>query len=102
MAESLKQSIKKFLRPHVDAVGFASVNRFTDAPEAHHPARVCPDVKTVIVIGIPVPQGMLRSPDYNLYAVHRTYHSAYTRLDHIDLSLINFIQAKGAHMALTI
>ena len=102
MAESLKQSIKKFLRPQVDAVGFAPVARFTDAPDAHHPARVCPDAKTVIVIGITVPQGMLRSPDYNLYAMHRTYHSAYTKLDHIALGLSNFIEAKGTHMALPI
>src|SRR4030042_6282181 len=102
MAESLKQSIKKFLAPQVDAVGFAPVARFTDAPDAHHPARVCPDAKTVIVIGITVPQGMRRSPDYNLYAMHRTYHSAYTRLDHIALALSNFIEAKGAHMAVPI
>ncbi len=102
MAESLKQSIKKFLRPQVDAVGFADVKRFADAPEAHHPARVCSDAKTVIVIGITVPQGMLRSPNYNLYAVHRTYHSAYTRLDHISLALSSFIEAKSGHLALPI
>jgi epoxyqueuosine reductase QueG len=95
MTDSLKQSIKKFLRPQVEVVGFAPVSRFDDAPEKHHPARVCKDAKTVIVIGIPVPQGMLRSPDYNLYGVHRTYHSVYTKLDHIALALSNFIEAKS-------
>jgi len=102
MAEPLKQAIKKFLRPQVDAVGFAPVSRFDDAPEKHHPARVCKDAKTVIVIGIPVPQGMLRSPDYNLYGVHRTYHSAYTKLDHVALSLSNLIESKGKYLAIPI
>jgi len=102
MPEPLKQAIKKFLRPQVEAVGFAPVSRFDDAPEKHHPTRVCSDAKTVIVIGITVPQGMLRSPDYNLYGVHRTYHSAYTRLDHIALALSNFIEAKSKHMAMPI
>ncbi|MBP6915768.1 MAG: 4Fe-4S double cluster binding domain-containing protein [Smithellaceae bacterium] len=102
MAESLKQAIKKILRPQVDVVGFAPVSRFDDTPEAHYPARVCKDAKTVIVLGIPVPQGMLRSPGYNLYGVHRTYHSAYTKLDHIALSLSNFIEAKGKYLAMPI
>lgn len=45
---------------------------------------------------------MLRSPDYNLYGVHRTYHSAYNMLDHIALSLSNFIEARSKYLAIPI
>ena len=84
MSNNLKQSITEFLKPQVSALGFASVDRFADAPESHHPKRICRDAETVIVFGITVPRGMLKSPDYNLYALHRSYHSAYMRID--DLS----------------
>jgi epoxyqueuosine reductase QueG len=95
----LKQAISDFLKPQVTDLGFAPVDRFTGAPEAHHPERICRNAKTVIVFGITVPRGMLKSPDYNLYTLHRTYHSAYTRIDHIALSLCNYIESLGRYLA---
>ena len=62
MGEILKQAITAFLKPQVTDWGFASVDRFADAPEAHHPNRICRDAETVIVFGIAVPRGMLKSP----------------------------------------
>ena len=59
----LKQAILSYTEGKVDAIGFAPVERFEDAPEAHHPARICKDAKTVIVFGKTVPRGMLHSPD---------------------------------------
>lgn len=61
----------------------------------HHPANACQDAETVIVFGITVPQGMLRSPDYNLYLLHRSYHTLYMHLDELVLSLCNFIETPG-------
>ena len=95
MGEILKQAITAFLKPQVTDLGFASVDRFADAPEAHHPKRICRNAETVIVFGIAVPRGMLKSPDYNLYALHRTYHSAYMRIDEISLALCNYIESQG-------
>ncbi len=97
--ESLKQAISDFLKPQVTDLGFAPLDRFAGVPEAHHPACICRNAKTVIVFGITVPRGMLKSPDYNLYALHRTYHSAYTRIDHIALSLCNYIESLGRYLA---
>jgi epoxyqueuosine reductase len=102
MKENLKKSISEFLKPQVTAFGFSSVDRFSGAPEAHHPARICRDAATVIVFGITVPQGMLRSPDYNLYALHRTYHSAYMRIDEIALALCNYVESRGDYLAVPI
>lgn len=102
MSATLKQAIIDFLKPQVTAFGFASVDRFADAPEAHHPRRICRNAETVIVFGITVPRGMLKSPDYSLYALHRSYHSAYMRIDEISLALCNYIESMGKHLAVPV
>lgn len=102
MNESLKQSICDFLEPRVSAIGFAPVDRFTDAPDKHHPSNTLKNAQTVIVFGITTPHGMLRSPDYNLHFLHRTYHTAYMHLDEIGLALSNFIESRGEYLAVPI
>lgn len=100
--EKLKQAIVRWAKGKLDAVGFAPVNRFRDAPEAHHPCRICKDARTVIVFGNTVPRGMLRSPDYSLYMLHRTYHSVYEQLNELGLRLSNWIEAQGDWLAVPI
>ena len=102
MAAKLKGAIINHLGKNVSAVGFAPVDRFKNAPEMHHPAKACRDARTVIEFGITVPRGMLRSPDYNLYLLHRSYHTVYSHLDELALSLCNFIEACGEHLAVPI
>ncbi|MDA8141884.1 MAG: hypothetical protein M0036_24825 [Desulfobacteraceae bacterium] len=102
MRNELKTIIARHLEAHVSAVGFAPVERFAEAPEAHHPATVCKDAQTVIVFGIEVPRGVLSSPAYNLYALHRAYHTVYRRLDEISLELCNLIESQGRHSAVMI
>jgi epoxyqueuosine reductase len=98
----LKESLIGWLGERVDAVGFAAVDRFDEAPEKHHPSRICKDARTVIVLGKNVPRGMLRSPEYSLYFLHRTYHSVYPELDALGLSLCNWIESRGDHLAVPI
>ncbi|HDQ03330.1 MAG TPA: epoxyqueuosine reductase [Deltaproteobacteria bacterium] len=102
MSETMKESIIRHLKDSVSAVGFAPVERFVDAPEKHHPSRVCKDAKTVVVFGIQIPRGILESPDYNLYGLHRSYHTVYRKLDEISLNLCNFIEAQGKYSAVMI
>ena len=83
MNEPLKKSIIDHLGARVNAVGFAPLDRFEDAPDKHHPSATCKDAQTVVVLGITVPQGMLRSPDYNLYLLHRSYHTVYAHVEDI-------------------
>ncbi|MFZ1985863.1 MAG: hypothetical protein WAU91_15710 [Desulfatitalea sp.] len=102
MTQPLKQSIQAHFDPRVTALGFASVERFADAPERHHPANLCKDAQTVVVLAISVPRGVLRSPDYHLHALHRTYHTVYKHLDELSLELSNFIESQGDHMAVAV
>lgn len=102
MNEKLKGDVKGFLEERVSAVGFAPVDRFGQAPEKHHPARICKNAETVIVFGIPIPRGILSSPDYDLYGIHRSYHTVYRQLDEIGLGLCNFIESNGPHAAMLI
>lgn len=102
MSSELKESIINHLGERVNAVGFAPLDRFGDAPEKHHPANACKDARTVVVFGITVPRGILRSPDYNLHLLHRSYHTVYVHLDELALGLSNFIEARGEHLAVPI
>ncbi len=98
----LREAILGWADGKVDAIGFAPVARFDDAPEAHHPSRICRGAATVIVFGNTVPRGMLHSPDYSLYMLHRTYHSVYERLNELGLMLANWIEAQGDFLAVPI
>jgi epoxyqueuosine reductase len=102
MQNELKESIIRDLGNRVSAVGFAPVERFAEAPETHHPARVCKDAKTVVVFGIEVPRGILHSPSYNLYALHRAYHTVYRQLDEISLGVCNRIESQSRFGAVMI
>ena len=95
MAANLKAAVAEWLSPRVDAFGFAPVERFADAPPEHHPARVCRDAETVIVFGRLVPRGILHSPDYGLYLLHRSYHTVYPYLNEVGMDLANFVESRG-------
>jgi len=98
----LKELMIHHLENRASAVGFAPVERFADAPEKHHPAVVCKGAKTVVVFGIQIPQGILESPSYNLYTLHRSYHTLYRRLDEISLGLCNLIESQGPFTAVMV
>ncbi len=102
MSSKLKESIINYFGSRVNAVGFAPVVHFDDAPDMHHPANTCKDAQTVIVFGLAVPKGMLHSPDYNLYLLHRSYHTVYKHLDELSLELSNFIESQGNYFAVPI
>ncbi len=98
----LKQNLIEWLGERVDAAGIAPVDRFREAPDKHHPSRICQDARSVIVLGKKVPRGMLRSPEYSLYFLHRTYHSVYPYLDALGLELCNWIESQGNFLAVPI
>ncbi|MDM8523041.1 hypothetical protein QUF80_06665 [Desulfococcaceae bacterium HSG8] len=102
MNEELRNSIAAYLADRVTTFGFAPVERFDKAPEAHHPEIICNGAKTVVVFAITVPRGVFRSPRYQLHAMHRSYHTIYGRLDDIALDVCNFIEATGDALAVPI
>ena len=102
MAAALREAIVRHLQERVSTIGFAPVERFSEAPEKHHPSNLCKNARTVVVFGIQVPRGIFRSPDYNLYGLHRSYHTVYRRLDEISLALCNFIETQGRYAAVMV
>ncbi|MFW6335174.1 MAG: 4Fe-4S double cluster binding domain-containing protein [Desulfosalsimonas sp.] len=102
MEESLKADIKNFMTVRVPAAGFSSADSFSRAPENHRPERICKEAQTVIVFGIPIPRGVLFSPDYALYGMHRTYHTVYRQLDQTAVELCNFIESSGPYHAMPV
>jgi epoxyqueuosine reductase QueG len=94
MDDSFKSSIINWLKVHVDAVGVAPVERFCNAPEEHHPSRICKDSESVIVYGRTIPKSILTSPGYNLHLLHRSYHTVYPYLDQLGFDLANRIEAE--------
>jgi epoxyqueuosine reductase QueG len=95
MDESLAQAVRDFAGRRGSLVGFAPVDRFENAPEGHHPGDLCRRAATVIVLARPLPRGMLSSPRYPLYALHRAYHSVYPRLDNEGLDLALFLETEA-------
>lgn len=102
MDRALKEEIGGYLEKRVAAMGCAPIERFDKAPEGHHPKDLCRQAQTVIVYGIRVPRGMLRSPRYELYALHRSYHSVYPLLDEISLELCNLIESLSDEQAVPV
>ena len=95
----IKEDIKRWIENKVDVVGFAPVDRFEEAPEAHHPQRMLQGVKSVIVYGRMIPRGVMRSPDYGKHFLHRSYHSVYPYLDELGYSLANYLERKTGELA---
>ena len=102
MSTALKKKLIGHLRPKVSAMGFAPVERFVDAPEKHRPTEACKDARTVIVFGIPVPQGVLSSPGYHLHTLHRSYHTIYRHLDELSVKLCTFIESQGNYRSVPV
>jgi epoxyqueuosine reductase len=80
-------------------LGFAPVARFEQAPEAHHPERMLRGAKTVIVYGGLIPRGVMNSPGYGKYFLHRSYHSVYPYLEELGYSLSNYLEMKTRKLA---
>lgn len=102
MSDRSKKAIIDRMRDLVSGIGFAPAERFKDAPEKHHPEKLCRDARTVIVFGITVPRGVLSSPVYNLYALQRSYHTTYRRLDELSLELCRYIESLGNYHAVPV
>lgn len=95
----IKKEIKNWMDGKVDAVGFAPVDRFTEAPENHHPERMLQRAKTVIAYGRLIPRGVTRSPAYGKHFLHRSYHTVYPYLDELGYALCNNLEAETGCLA---
>ncbi len=75
-------------------VGIASVDRWKGAPETVRPESVVPGAKTVIVIGVPIPRGMVETIPGHLWAREHG-HLMGTKVDEIATELALWIEEQG-------
>lgn len=101
MTGELEKRVSGWLDERVDAFGLAPAERFEDAPDEHHPRRICRDAAAVIVYGVTVPRAVLASPAYGLHLLQRSYHTAYSYLDQVGLALSRLLEVLG-HPAVVI
>ncbi len=65
MKEQLREAILNF---GAETCGFAAIDRFAQAPKGFHPQDIFADCKTVIVIGVALPKGLLNVDSRIIYA----------------------------------
>jgi epoxyqueuosine reductase QueG len=103
------QVIEHARNSDIDLIGFAPVERFENAPEGRRPADLLDGAKTVISLGIGIPQGVgganqkayggLRSAIY-IYMIHG-YNVLNTLLNHAAFRVAKFLE-KHDHIGLPI
>lgn len=104
------QEIKEFaLSQGMDLCGIASIDRFVDSPEGKRPEDILPGVKSVIVVGLRLVEGVIQATfrnfeDHNPHAqgIYGTY--GYTVAPNFHLlytvyALSQFIERKSAMTA---
>lgn len=75
-------------------VGIASVDRWDGAPETVRPESVVPGAKTVIIIGVPIPRGIVETIPSHLWAREHG-HLMGTKVDEITTELALWIEEQG-------
>ena len=86
--------IREFARLHgADLVGIAPVSRFKNAPVGFHPKNIMSGVRSVIVIGMRFPLGLLQAKCKA--ATTKAYEIVFHRLDHCAYELSLFIEELG-------
>jgi epoxyqueuosine reductase len=73
-----------------DVCGFASIDRFGDAPEGFHPCDIYDACKTVIVFGIALPKGLYMVEPRLVYGHFN--ETAFPKLDQIALQTAKWIE----------
>lgn len=66
---------KKILGLGADVCGFASIERFAEAPKGFHPRDLLPNCRSVIAFGIALPKGLLMADSQLIYAYFNNFTS---------------------------
>lgn len=94
-AEELKVVIKEQAgKLGADLVGFASVDRFSEAPEGFRPTDIMPRAQSVIVLAKRFPREVVRNTR-RLTTYHQVFNILTIELDSIACQLACFIEDKG-------
>lgn len=87
----MKEEIRKtILNLGVDLCGFASIDRFINAPRGFNPRDLFPDCQTVIVIAMALPKGLLKVDSRIIYAHYNDISCP--AIDKISFQTARFIE----------
>lgn len=89
----MKEEVRKeIFKLGTDVCGFASINRFENAPKGFHPEGIYEDCKTVIVFGIALPKGLYMVEPRLIYGHFNEL--ALPRLDQIAFQATKIIEER--------
>lgn len=87
----MKEKIReKVLSYGADVCGFASIDRFDDAPKGFHPCDIYHECKTVIVLGIALPKGLYMVEPRLVYGHFND--TAFPKLDQIAFQTAKLLE----------
>lgn len=97
MTTIFKQTLKNRFKDTLTTMGFASADRFHDAPEGYGPADVLNNAQTVIVLAKKLPSGIAHSENLSQHLIYNAQHTFYKQLDELNFQVIDMIEQQGYH-----
>jgi epoxyqueuosine reductase QueG len=79
----------------IPVLGFASASEMAGERPGHRPEDLLPGAQSLICFGLPVPQGVYRTPTYTLETVWRSQNLNYRRLDTLSMRIAALLEENG-------
>lgn len=97
MNERIVDEIRKLTgRESIPVLGFGPASAMAGERLGHRPEDLLPGAQSLICFGLPVPQGVYRTPNYTLEAVWRSQNLNYRRLDTLSMHIAALLEEHGA------
>lgn len=81
---------------NVPVLGFGRASRMANERPGHRPEDLLPGAQSLVCFGLPVPQGVYRTPTYTPEIVWRSQNLNYRRLDTLSLRIAALLEENGA------
>jgi epoxyqueuosine reductase len=81
---------------HIPVLGFGPASEMAGERPGHRPEDLLPGAQSLICFGLPVPQGVYRTPTYTLESVWRSQNLNYRRLDTLSMRIAALLEEDGA------
>ena len=81
---------------HIPVLGFGPASGMASELPGHRPEDLLPGAQALICFGLPVPQGVYRTPNNTLETVWRSQNLNYRRLDTLSMRIAALLEENGA------
>jgi len=83
-------------KEQIPVLGFGPASAMANEQPGHRPEDLLPGAQSLICFGLPVPQGVYRTPIYTLETVWRAQNLNYRHLDSLSLRIAALLEEHGA------